>query len=233
MHEAAAVEVAERGERLPGDLDGQAERRRSGPLEDLLECQPVDEFEDEELAPLAVDREVEDLRDVRVAQPARRPRLAQEAVGELGRGAEVGEDDLDHPHLVEQQVAHLVDRAHPPLAQLGKDRVFAFEDGLGGRHGWRNSIPGAKAFRAAGHLGMRPWRIAAEGSLKMIETCCRAEGPHRAATRWCAPALVLLLAWGQILPQTSWPTRNNYSASASLSAAGGGIGRNQQQVRRS
>ncbi len=65
------------------------------------------------------------------------PRLAQETGPQLLVVHQLLAHQLDDADLVEQAVAHLVDRAHAALADLLQDLVLPFDalERNGGRHG--------------------------------------------------------------------------------------------------
>jgi hypothetical protein len=134
VHETMSVQVAHGGKGLAGDLQGQADRRRSARAQQLLERQAGDELHDDEGIAVLADGEIVQGRDVRMPQPVGELRLAQEAPGQLGVGLEVGADHLDDADLVKEAMADLVDRTHPALADLVEDLVLAFELFFGQRH---------------------------------------------------------------------------------------------------
>jgi hypothetical protein len=130
MDHVLAVEVAERQQRLVRDLESQRDPRRALHAEELRQVDPVDVLHDEIGGPLVVEGEVQDLADVRVLEPGRRPRLLEEPALQVLVGDGVGPHDLDDPDLVEQAVPDAVDRPHAALAQAVEDLVLSLEQGI-------------------------------------------------------------------------------------------------------
>ncbi len=122
-----AMEEAEPGQRLTGQVEREPQGRGADPLEHLLQRDALDVFHDDEAAARLIEREVVHLRDVRVAQLDRHLGLAQEPGAQTLVGLVLRPHDLDDADLVEQAVAHLVDRAHAPLVQLLQELVLAIE----------------------------------------------------------------------------------------------------------
>ncbi len=127
MDELLAVQVAEDGERLIGDRQDLGLRQALARSADLRQVGAVDELHDDVGRALVADAEVVDLGDSRVTQPRRYLGLAQEPRLMLLLLPELRADHLDHPHLLQQPVADLVDRPHPALAHLLEDLVLAVD----------------------------------------------------------------------------------------------------------
>ena len=80
--------------------------------------------------------------DVRMRQPRGRPRLAQEALANVGSSGEMRRQRLDRDHPVEPQVARQVHDAHAAAADLALDLV------LPGKRAWRRpSVVGRRESR--------------------------------------------------------------------------------------
>jgi hypothetical protein len=112
----------------------------------VAERQAVDVLEDEELIARGVDHEVEELGDVGVTQAAGGPGFAEEARPCLGVVVQIGVDHLGDADLVEEEVSHLVDGAHPSFPDLGQDLVLPVDLALEVGHARR---PGAVGWESS------------------------------------------------------------------------------------
>ncbi len=65
--------------------------------------------------------------DVRMTEPGYRPRLLNEALPDLGAGADLGRDDLDRDRPVEGLIPSEEDRAHAALSKRPLDAVLPGE----------------------------------------------------------------------------------------------------------
>jgi hypothetical protein len=126
MHQAAAVGVAHALGHLAGEGDGGGEGQ--GPVADqVLQGLPRKELHHDVVA-LAILADVVDVHQVGVGQGGGEAGLAPEAIAQLGRGGEVGAQDLDRHRPVEQPVVAAVDLRHPPAGDQRADFVALVED---------------------------------------------------------------------------------------------------------
>jgi hypothetical protein len=89
----------------------------------------VHEGHDEEDQPVALLHRM-DGDDVRVRQPRRRARLAQEALARRRLGGQRRRQQLDRDGAVQRHVARQEDDAHAAAAELAVERVAAGDGGL-------------------------------------------------------------------------------------------------------
>ena len=118
----------ERREDLLGDLEGLLLRQRPFALDALGEALPLEELHDLEGLAVVEVTEVEDLDDVRVAERARDPRLAQEAPLRLGPRIVAAVEDLERDGLADALVHGAEDGAHAAAADQLLDAVLALDE---------------------------------------------------------------------------------------------------------
>ena len=126
------VRVAQPGQELQDDGQGRPGVGADAGVDRPLEVDALEQLQHHERRALVLAELVDD-DDVRVLEPRRRARLAEEPRPGVGVGQAL-RHDLDRHVAVERLVAAAVDRAHRALAQLAEDLVAA--DALAGRP-WR------------------------------------------------------------------------------------------------
>src|SRR6185312_13879254 len=82
-----------------------------------------------ERAPVVESTGVVHVDDVRALHARRGARLAEEALDDDGRRAELRGQHFDRDALVQRDVDRLVDGGHPPATDLARDLVLADENG--------------------------------------------------------------------------------------------------------
>ena len=102
-------------------------RQRALGLEDLVERAADDELHDEIEQTVVGLAEVEDRDRVRMREPARELRLAEEPLDHDSLGDEARGHDLDRDLAADRVLGAAVDRAHPALPELLDDRVATIE----------------------------------------------------------------------------------------------------------
>jgi hypothetical protein len=128
MDDAALVEVPERREALPHERQPDRNGNRTEPAHEVREVRSVDVLHDHVGGAVRVHREVVERHDVRMLQPRRGLRLADESLALLGAGGDLRVHHLDDPQLVQEAMPDLVDRPHAALADLGDDLVLPVEE---------------------------------------------------------------------------------------------------------
>ena len=123
------VDRLEPVQRLDGEADGG--HHREGPLtaDAVADVLPLDVLPDHVEAGVRQGREVVEDGDVGVLDLRGEARLAHEPLLSREVGGEVLAQDLDHPQLLQVDVAHQVDLPHAATAEALNDLVFAVEDG--------------------------------------------------------------------------------------------------------
>ena len=131
VHDVAAMEVAQRQQRLVRNLQGEADGGGTLEHQQLAEVDAVDELHDEVGRPVLVEREIVDRADVRVFEPGCGLGLFDETELQFLVDGDLRPHDLDDADLVQEAVANLVDRSHPALAHLAEDLVFPLDECAG------------------------------------------------------------------------------------------------------
>ncbi len=131
MDDAAGVDRLQPAQRLDPELDGQRDRKGAEAAQAVARILALDVLPDHIEAAVGQPREVVEDGDVGVLDLGGEAGLAHEPL--LGRrvGGQVLAQDLDHPQLLEVEVADQVDLSHPAAPQALHDLVFAVEDGPG------------------------------------------------------------------------------------------------------
>jgi hypothetical protein len=116
VDDAEVVRARERGAHLLEDVD--AARERHGALRELARERRADEVLHDEVE-LALFRlaDVVDVDDVRVVDAVGRARLAQHPRAEVGLAAQVGANELQRDHPVDEDVTGAIDDAHSAFAR--------------------------------------------------------------------------------------------------------------------
>ena len=120
-----------------------------------LEVLALDEFHDEEQAPLGLVDPV-DRRDVRVVQARERPGLTAEARDPLAVVGEILGQDLERDVATEPCVVRAVDLAHSAPAEVGDDLVVGEGGADHGAAGRSARIVGGRAYAGGGVWSMGP-----------------------------------------------------------------------------
>ena len=110
-------------------LDGDRHGERPLAADAVADVLPLDVLPDHVEAAVRQGREVVEDGDVGVLDLGGEARLAHEALLGRGIGREVLAQDLDHPQLLQVDVAHQVDLPHAAAAEALDDLVLAVEDG--------------------------------------------------------------------------------------------------------
>src|SRR6185436_5591967 len=122
MHHAVRVRVAEPFAELAQQVELPLDRERHV-LDHALEVAARHELHRQEQSAAAL-ADVVDLDDVAVAQPARRLRLAQEALAQVVLARELRRQHLDRDATLQHRIAGLVDGAHRAGAEEPQHLVF-------------------------------------------------------------------------------------------------------------
>ena len=129
VDDAGGVDRLEAAQRLDAELDRHRHRERPLAAEAVAHVLPLDVLPDHVEAAVGQPREVVEDGDVGVLDLGGEAGLAQEALLRRGVGGEVLAQDLDHPQLLQVDVAHEVDLPHAAAPQALDDLVLAVEDG--------------------------------------------------------------------------------------------------------
>ena len=128
MNDLGVVRRAQRRGDLEDDLHAETGREGTARLDRAGE-RLADELLHDEVRHVAVESsEVGDGDDVRMPHHRRRPRLPQEARGEIGIAREIAPQHLEREEAIERPVAHAVHRAHAPFAEDARDLVAVVDD---------------------------------------------------------------------------------------------------------
>jgi len=132
MHQAVLVGRTQSEGGLAHQLTGIGDSERAAAAHECREVKPLDILHDQEM-PVAHLARVHGPHDVRVFQLADGLHLLLEAGDPLRVVHGARQEDFDRHELVELGVQGLVDRAHPALAELLQQAIFADLAGQAGR----------------------------------------------------------------------------------------------------
>jgi hypothetical protein len=129
MDDAGGVDRPQPPQRLDAQPDGGGDRERPALAQPIPDVLALDVLPDHVEAAVGQAGEVVEDGDVGVLDLGRQPGLADEALLRYGIGGQVLAQDLDHPQLLQVDVAHEVDLAHAAAGEALDHLVFAVEDG--------------------------------------------------------------------------------------------------------
>jgi hypothetical protein len=129
MDDAGRVDGLEPAQGLDAELDGDGDRERPVTADAVAHVLPLDVLPDHVEAAVGEAGEVVEDGDVGMLDLGGEAGLAQEPRLRRGVGGQVLAQDLDHPQLLQVEVADEVDLAHAAAPQPLDDLVLAVEDG--------------------------------------------------------------------------------------------------------
>src|SRR3569623_123300 len=111
--------------------------------------------------------DVVDVDDIGLVEPAREPRLAQEAFHRDAVARELGMNDLDRDLAVDRNLVRAIDGDHAAVAELRAERVALIEDAPDEHIAGRLELDQAGSVDRAG-VAVEPERLIARGAVRLV-----------------------------------------------------------------